>query len=49
MCLINRDITTEIIQLNLTFPVITITGPRQSGKTTLCKAIFPNYKYINME
>lgn len=31
------------------FPVITLTGPRQSGKTTLAKALFPDYKYINLE
>jgi len=31
------------------FPVITITGPRQSGKTTLSKALFPNYYYANLE
>ncbi|MBR4340229.1 MAG: ATP-binding protein [Bacteroidales bacterium] len=31
------------------FRVITITGPRQSGKTTLCKMVFPDYDYINLE
>ena len=31
------------------FPVITITGPRQSGKTTLCKNLFPDLPYINLE
>ncbi|MES2615211.1 MAG: ATP-binding protein [Bdellovibrionota bacterium] len=31
------------------FPVVTITGPRQSGKTTLIKTQFPNFKYINLE
>jgi uncharacterized protein len=31
------------------FPVLTLTGPRQSGKTTLLKAIFPDYKYISLE
>ncbi len=30
-------------------PVVTITGPRQSGKTTLCRAAFPEYPYINLE
>lgn len=29
--------------------MITITGPRQSGKTTLCKSLFPDYHYINLE
>lgn len=31
------------------YPVITITGPRQSGKTTLVKQLFPNYAYVNFE
>ena len=31
------------------FPVLTITGPRQSGKTTLAKACFPDYGYANLE
>lgn len=31
------------------FPVITVTGPRQSGKTTLCKSVFPNYEYVSLE
>lgn len=31
------------------FPVITLTGPRQSGKTTLVRWIFPDYEYINLE
>ena len=30
-------------------PVISITGPRQSGKTTLCKQLFPDYFYANLE
>jgi predicted AAA+ superfamily ATPase len=31
------------------FPVITITGPRQSGKTTLAKMSFPDFEYFNLE
>ncbi len=45
----NRDLTNEIISLSKQFPVISITGPRQSGKTTLCKIAFPGYKYVNLE
>ena len=30
-------------------PVITINGPRQSGKTTLAKYTFPNHTYTNLE
>jgi len=29
--------------------VITLTGPRQSGKTTLCRKAFPNLPYANLE
>lgn len=31
------------------FPVITLTGPRQSGKTTLLKTMFPHYTYVSLE
>lgn len=31
------------------YPVVTLTGPRQSGKTTLARAAFPGYAYCNLE
>lgn len=31
------------------YPVVTITGPRQSGKTTLCRTVFPGKRYISLE
>jgi uncharacterized protein len=31
------------------FPIIGIVGPRQSGKTTLAKQLFPKYDYVNLE
>lgn len=31
------------------FPVVTLTGPRQSGKTTLCRAVFPEKPYVSLE
>ena len=31
------------------YPVVTITGPRQSGKTTLCRATFDYKAYVNFE
>lgn len=31
------------------YPIVTILGPRQSGKTTLVKAVLPDYQYVNLE
>lgn len=31
------------------YPVVTITGPRQSGKTTLARATFPRHEYVSLE
>ena len=31
------------------YPVVTMTGPRQSGKTTLCRSTFPRKPYVNLE
>lgn len=31
------------------YPVVTVTGPRQSGKTTLCRTAFPDKPYVNLE
>jgi hypothetical protein len=31
------------------FPVVVVTGPRQSGKTTLCRAAFPDLPYVSLE
>lgn len=31
------------------YPIVTITGPRQSGKTTLCKKIFRDLDYVSLE
>ena len=44
-----RKMGQELIYLSKKYPVVTITGPRQSGKTTLVKAIFPEKSYINLE
>lgn len=41
---------TQIIEAQKTkFPVLAITGPRQSGKTTLLKNLFGNYRYVSLE
>ena len=47
--MIQRIIQEEILKISKKMPVITITGPRQSGKTTLARAAFPHHTYINLE
>jgi predicted AAA+ superfamily ATPase len=47
--MIERTITQQLYRLFDQYPVITITGPRQSGKTTLCRATFPDLAYVNLE
>jgi uncharacterized protein len=47
--MIPRDLGDKVLQLSKGFPVITVTGPRQSGKTTLVRALFPEYTYLNLE
>ena len=45
----SRDISEKVLDYARTYPVVTIVGPRQSGKTTLAKTIFNDYRYINLE
>ena len=47
--MIQREITAKLETLSRTFPVVTIEGPRQSGKTTLARAVFPLHSYANLE
>lgn len=44
-----RKIAPVMRELAGQYPVVTVTGPRQSGKTTLCRALFPDYGYVNLE
>lgn len=44
-----RNISKTISKAAEQFSVIVLTGPRQSGKTTLLKTMFPGKKYINLE
>ena len=46
---IERHIASAIKEASTELPVITIVGPRQSGKTTLAKALFPNKPYKTLE
>lgn len=47
--MINRDLQPRLIELAGKFPIITLTGPRQSGKSTLLRETFPEYKYVSLE
>ena len=47
--MIDRDITPRLVELFDRYPFVTVTGPRQSGKTTLCRETFPSLKYVNLE
>jgi len=46
---IKRDITEDVLKGAQESSVLTITGPRQSGKSTLCRHLFPNHNYIDMQ
>lgn len=47
--MIKRILSTKILKTSKVAPIIGIVGPRQSGKTTLAKEVFPNYTYVNLE
>lgn len=47
--LVNRDISEQVRQRARKNPVVSITGPRQSGKTTLAKMLFPDYAHLSLE
>jgi len=47
--MIPRDLAGPLRALFAQYPVVTLTGPRQSGKTTLCRAVFPDLPYVNLE
>ncbi|MBI1869598.1 MAG: ATP-binding protein [Chlamydiae bacterium] len=47
--MIHREMSRALAVLAKGYPILAVTGPRQSGKTTLSKAIFPKKPYISME
>ncbi len=47
--MVTREISSELLELTNSYPVVTITGPRQAGKTTLSRMSFPNFNYSNLE
>ena len=47
--MIPRTLKAKLLELAAYYPVVAMTGPRQSGKTTLCRATFPDHHYISLE
>ena len=47
--MIQRNARFKMLEMAQKFPVLVFTGPRQSGKTTLAKLVFPEYRYVSLE
>ena len=49
MPIVNRELTETLRREASLYPVVTLLGPRQAGKTTLARRCFPEYAYVNLE
>ena len=47
--MIERTLKIKLLNIINKYPIVTLTGPRQSGKSTLLKTSFPTYQYISLE
>lgn len=47
--MISRTLSSHLQSLAQRVPAVAVTGPRQSGKTTLCRAVFPQLEYVSLE
>lgn len=47
--MISRDLSQELLQQLKEYPVVTLLGPRQAGKTTLARELLKDYAYVNLE
>jgi uncharacterized protein len=47
--MISRSLEKKLHELSGYYPVVVVTGPRQSGKTTLCRMAFPDKPYVSLE
>ena len=49
MPIIARNLASPLLERMQHYPVVTVTGPRQSGKTTLCRTVLPDRPYVSLE
>lgn len=49
MDILDRKMGSELLSMAQAYPVVTVIGPRQSGKTTLVKYLFPQKPYVSLE
>ena len=47
--MIPRHLASTLIRASRQYPITTLTGPRQSGKTTLLRSAFPQHRYVSLE
>lgn len=47
--MIPRTITNKLSDMSRKYPIVTLTGPRQSGKSTLLRTVFSDYRYVSLE
>ncbi len=47
--MIKRKIAATVARYTSSYPAVTVLGPRQAGKSTLVKTLFPSYSYANLE
>ena len=47
--MLRRHLTEALRSAAVSYPVVTLTGPRQSGKTTLVQALFADHRYVSLE
>jgi predicted AAA+ superfamily ATPase len=47
--IITRNIGSHLQELGQYYPIVSLTGPRQAGKTTLLQDLYPDYTYISLE